>query len=82
MEIPAKIQIKHLGNLERIHPKISNSSTKQMCAESGFCALQESARSTLPRQVLVAEVTTLRSTISGGMAIRARRSSSWRTLTR
>ena len=32
MEIPAKIQIKHLGNLERIHRQISNSSTKQMCA--------------------------------------------------
>ena len=48
MEIPAKIQIKHLGNLGAFTAKISNSSTKQMCAESGFCALQESARSTLP----------------------------------
>ena len=62
--------------------RISNSSTKQMCAESGFGALQESARATLPARCWEPRVTTLSSTISGGTAIRARRSSSWRTLTR
>ena len=31
-EIPAKIQIKHLGNLSAFTARISNSSTKQMCA--------------------------------------------------
>ena len=81
-EIPAKIQIKHLGNLERIHRQNLKSSTKQMCAESGFGALQESARATLPAKCWEPRVTTLSSTISGGTAIRARRSSSWRTLTR
>ena len=54
-KFPPKFQIKHLGNLERIHRQnLSNSSTKQMCAESGFCALQV-GKIHFARQVLVAE---------------------------
>ena len=62
--------------------RISNSSTKQMCAESGFWGAPGVGKSHFARQVLGAEGYYLSSTISGGTAIRARRSSSWRTLTR
>ena len=82
MEIPAKIQIKHLGNLERIHRQ--NLKFIDQADVRGVWILRAPGVGKIhfARQVLVAEVTTLRSTISGGMAIRARRSSSWRTLTR
>ena len=55
MEIPPKFKLSTWAIWSAFTAKISNSSTKQMCAESGFCALQESARSTFARQVLVAE---------------------------
>ena len=49
MEIPAKIQIKHLGNLERIHRQnlkfIDQADVRGVWIAR---ALQESARSTLP----------------------------------
>ena len=48
MEIPPKFKLSTWAIWSAFTAKISNSSTKQMCAESGFCALQESARSTLP----------------------------------
>ena len=81
MEIPAKIQIKHLGNLERIHRQ--NLKFIDQADVRGVWILRAPGVGKIhfARQVLVAGVTTLRSTISGGMAIRARRSSSWRTLT-
>ena len=81
-EIPPKFKSSTWAIWSAFTARISNSSTKQMCAESGFGALQESARATLPAKCWEPRVTTLSSTISGGTAIRARRSSSWRTLTR
>ena len=80
-EIPPKFKSSTWAIWSAFTARISNSSTKQMCAESGFGALQESARATLPAKCWEPRVT-LSSTISGGTAIRARRSSSWRTLTR
>ena len=82
MEIPAKIQIKHLGNLERIHRQ--NLKFIDQADVRGVWILRAPGVGKIhfARQVLVVEVTTLCSTISGGMAIRARRSSSWRTLIR
>ena len=47
-EIPPKFKLSTWAIWSAFTAKISNSSTKQMCAESGFGALQESARATLP----------------------------------
>ena len=70
MEIPAKIQIKHLGNLERIHRQ--NLKFIDQADVRGVWILRAPGVGKIhfARQVLVAEG--LRSTISGGMAIRAR----------
>ena len=81
-EIPAKIQIKHLGNLERIHRQNLKFIDQTDVRGVWIWGAQESARATLPAKCWEPRVTTLSSTISGGTAIRARRSSSWRTLTR
>ena len=81
-EIPPKFKSSTWAIWSAFTARISNSSTKQMCAESGFGALQEVGKSHFARQVLGAGGYYLSSTISGGTAIRARRSSSWRTLTR
>ena len=48
MEIPAKIQIKHLGNLERIHRQNLKFIDQADVRGVWICALQESARFTLP----------------------------------
>ena len=47
-EIPPKFKSSTWAIWSAFTARISNSSTKQMCAESGFGALQESARATLP----------------------------------
>ena len=81
MEIPAKIQIKHLGNLERIHCQNLKFIDKQM---RGVWILRAPGVGKIhfARQVLVAEgyYPTLNNKWWDGY--QARRSSSWRTLTR
>ena len=47
-KFPPKFKLSTWAIWSAFTAKISNSSTKQMCAESGFGALQESARATLP----------------------------------
>ena len=81
-EIPAKIQIKHLGNLERIHRQNLKFIDQTDVRGVWIWGKPGVGKSHFARQVLGAEGTTLSSTISGGMATRARRSSSWRTSTR
>ena len=81
-EIPAKIQIKHLGNLERIHRQNLKFIDQTDVRGVWIWGAPGVGKSHFARQVLGAEGYYLSSTISGGTAIRARRSSSWRTLTR
>ena len=54
-KFPPKFKLSTWAIWSAFTAKISNSSTKQMCAESGFGALQESARATSLARVLVAE---------------------------
>ena len=78
----AKIQIKHLGNLERIHRQNLKFIDQTDVRGVWIWGAPGVGKSHFARQVLGAEGYYLSSTISGGTAIRARRSSSWRTLTR
>ena len=57
-EIPPKFKSSTWAIWSAFTARISNSSTKQMCAESGFGALQESARATLPAKCWEPRVTT------------------------
>ena len=54
MKFPPKFKLSTWAIWSAFTAKISNSSTKQMCAESGFCALQEVGKIHFARQVLVA----------------------------
>ena len=78
----AKIQIKHLGNLERIHRQNLKFIDQTDVRGVWIWGAPGVGKSHFARQVLGAEGYYLSSTISGGTAIRARRSSSWRTLTK
>ena len=80
-EIPAKIQIKHLGNLERIHRQNLKFIDQTDVRGVWIWGKPGVGKSHFARQVLGLRYY-LSSTISGGMATRARRSSSWRTSTR
>ena len=81
-EDSAKIQIKHLGNLERIHRQNLKFIDQTDVRGVWIWGKPGVGKSHFARQVLGLRGTTLSSTISGGMATRARRSSSWRTSTR
>ena len=81
-EIPAKIQIKHLGNFGAHSPPESQIHRPNRCARSLDLGRSRIRQEPLCPPCWEPRVTTLSSTISGGTAIRARRSSSWRTLTR
>ena len=80
-KIPAKIQIKHLGNLERIHRQNLKFIDQTDVRGVWIWGKPGVGKSHFARQVLRLRYY-LSSTISGGMATRARRSSSWRTSTR
>ena len=81
-EIPAKIQIKHLGNLERIHRQNLKFIDQTDVRGVWIWGAPGVGKSHFARQVLGAEGYYPKLNNKWWTAIRARRSSSWRTLTR
>ena len=79
-EIPPKFKLSTWATWNASTARTSSSSTKRMCVECGFGVSPVSVRATLPARCSELRYY-LSSTISGGMATRARRSSSWRTST-
>ena len=81
-EIPAKIQIKHLGNLERIHRQNLKFIDQTDVRGVWIWGKPGVGKSHFARQVLGAEGYYPKLNNKWWMATRARRSSSWRTSTR